>query len=105
MGGKLESTKTNDRYDSNKSDLEQLADTNPSYLLRRTKSTGGTNNPLTDGFVLSDDGKDVTTYNDVTLYSIYPQYSAITTQTFWKSYIYASQDDNGELVNAIEKNR
>ena len=83
-GGKLESTKTNDRYDdSNKSDLEQLADTNPSYLLRRTKSTGGTNNPLTDGFVLSDDGKDVTVYNDVTLYSIYPQYSAITTQPFW----------------------
>ena len=82
-GGKLESTKTNDRYDSNKSELEQLADTNPSYLLRRTKSTGGTNNPLTDGFVLSDDGKDVTVYNDVTLYSIYPQYSAITAQPFW----------------------
>ena len=81
MGGKLQSTETNGHYVTDKSDLEQLADTNPYYLLRRLSVTTG--DPLKDGLMISDDGKTFHIFNNITLFCIYPQYSAIMSQSFW----------------------
>ena len=97
-GGKLQSTETNGHYVTDKSDLGQLADTNPSYLLRRLSVTTG--DPLKDGLMISDDGKTFYTFNDITLFCIYPQYSAIMSQSFWWAiftYAQMTTTDWGEL--------
>ena len=64
--GRLGSTETNAPYKNGKSDLEQLADTNPSYLMRNLADATGTGH--IDGLILLVDKKSWEVYNDITLY-------------------------------------
>ena len=82
--GDLRSTVTNPRYTSNKSDLVQLALTNPSYLVRQT--TVGSKDQ--DGLVL--EGGRLSVYNDITLYCINPQKVFLMLQPFWLGFFTVS---------------
>ena len=81
-GGRLGSTETNAPFSNSKSDVEQLADTNPSYLLRNVADVTGISDM--DGLILNANKLSLTVYNDVTLFCIYQQKSYVLAQPFLK---------------------
>ena len=79
-GGQLGSTETNAPFNNSKSDVEQLANTNLSYLLRNVADVTGVGD--VDGLVLNADKLSLAVYNDVTLFCIYQQKSYILAQPY-----------------------
>ena len=80
-GGRLGSTETNALFNTSKSDVEQLADTNPSYLLRNEADVSSISD---NGLILHKSKLALTAYNNVTLFCIYHQKSYVLAQPFLK---------------------